>query len=311
MCKKTYSFVIPHHNTPDLLQRLIDSIPQREDIEVIVVDDNSDKDKKTNVSRSDVRVIYIDKEHSKGAGHARNVGIDNATGKWLMFADADDFYMPNFIEVLDDYKDSDLDMLFYNIESLERDTFLPEEHNRAFIHRKLLNDYVNDHKKSDCLLYLGYGPWRKMLRTEFVKSYGLFFEEIPKDNDHMFALLTSYFAKKWDVDERSVYSLIYYAGSISYSKMTKEKCLAHFNTLRRRAEFYKYIGHPEWNKRCVRGRWFQSGLYWCCKLFRHNRKRESLSALFFYLMNFFKIEKGKNDYVQLVESIRNKVENRI
>ena len=26
---KTYSFVIPHHNTPDLLQRLIDTIPQR------------------------------------------------------------------------------------------------------------------------------------------------------------------------------------------------------------------------------------------------------------------------------------------
>jgi len=56
-----YSFVIPHYNTPDLLQRLIDSIPQREDIEVIVVDDNSDDDKKARVSRPDVNIIFLDK----------------------------------------------------------------------------------------------------------------------------------------------------------------------------------------------------------------------------------------------------------
>ena len=53
-----YSFIIPHHNTPDLLKRLIDSIPQREDIEVIVVDDNSDEDKKANISRPDVKMIF-------------------------------------------------------------------------------------------------------------------------------------------------------------------------------------------------------------------------------------------------------------
>ena len=65
-----YSFIIPHHNTPDLLQRLVDSIPQRDDIEIIVVDDNSDYDKKANISRSDVRTIYIDKVQTKGAGRA-------------------------------------------------------------------------------------------------------------------------------------------------------------------------------------------------------------------------------------------------
>ena len=37
-----YSIIIPHHNTPDLLQRLLHSIPQRDDLEVIIVDDNGD-----------------------------------------------------------------------------------------------------------------------------------------------------------------------------------------------------------------------------------------------------------------------------
>lgn len=307
MVNINYSFVIPHHNTPSLLQRLVDTIPLREDIEIIIVDDNSSDEKKASVTRPDVRTIFIDKYHTKGAGHARNEGMKVANGRWLLFADSDDFYLPGFIDILDDYKDSDLDMVFYNIESVDSNSLQPEPHNRAFIHRKLISDYISNHENADNLLYLGFGPWRKMLRTDFVKKYGLFFEEIPKDNDHMFALLTSYFAKKWKVEQRSVYSLIYYSGSITYSSMTKEKCLAHFNTLRRRAEFYKYIGHPEWNKRCVRGRFFQSGLLWCYLLLKQKRIFDSVKAFIIYLLYFYKIEKGKNYYVQLAESIKQKL----
>ena len=41
----SYSIIIPHKNTPSLLQRCLDSIPQRSDIEIIIVDDNSDEQK--------------------------------------------------------------------------------------------------------------------------------------------------------------------------------------------------------------------------------------------------------------------------
>ncbi len=36
-----FSIIIPHHNIPDLLGRCLRSIPERDDIQVIVVDDNS------------------------------------------------------------------------------------------------------------------------------------------------------------------------------------------------------------------------------------------------------------------------------
>ena len=36
----TYTFIIPHHNCPDLLDRCLSSIPQRDDIQIVVVDDN-------------------------------------------------------------------------------------------------------------------------------------------------------------------------------------------------------------------------------------------------------------------------------
>lgn len=127
----TYSIIIPHHNSPQLLQRLIDTIPQREDIEIIIVDDNSDEGQKASVNRLDVKTFYIDKEHTKGAGKARNVGIEHATGKWILFADADDLYKPGFIDVLDEYKDDDIEILFFNVDSVNSDTLLPGKKDRG------------------------------------------------------------------------------------------------------------------------------------------------------------------------------------
>lgn len=303
-----YSFVIPHHNTPYLLQRLINTIPQRQDIEIIVVDDNSDADKKACVIREDVKIIYIEKEQSKGAGHARNVGIDAATGKWLMFADADDLYMPNFLDVLDDYKDDDIDTLFFNINSVDGDTLKEGRINRASYHPRMIRNYDGSQKASDELIFLGFGPWRKMLNADYVRKYGFRFEEIPKDNDHLFALETGYFSRKWKVDERIVYTLTYTKGSITYSELTKPKCIAHFNVLRRRAKLYSYMGHPEWNWKCARGRLFQSCLAFCYRKMKAN-KRSGVKYLFYYLSNFWAIEKGSNYYIEMIETIKKRVDN--
>lgn len=43
--KHYYNIIIPHKNTPKLLQRCLDSIPQRDDLHIIIVDDNSDLEK--------------------------------------------------------------------------------------------------------------------------------------------------------------------------------------------------------------------------------------------------------------------------
>lgn len=40
-----FSIIIPHKDIPDLLQRCLDSIPIRDDVQVIVVDDDSDGNK--------------------------------------------------------------------------------------------------------------------------------------------------------------------------------------------------------------------------------------------------------------------------
>lgn len=299
-----YSFVIPHHNTPDLLHRLINSIPVRDDIEIIVVDDNSDEEKKANICRPDVRTIYIDKENSSGAGKARNVGMEVAKGKWLLFADADDFYKPGFIEILDEYKDDDIEMLFYNIDSVDSDTLQPTEkkYNRALLHQRLIASYDGTQKTVDDLLFMGFGPWRRMLRADYVNKYGFRFEEIPKGNDQLFSLLASHFAKKWKVDTRIVYTLTYARESITYSRQTKLKILSDFNILRRRSKLYGYIGHSEWNFECFRGRYFQSCLAYCYREYKRNHLT-GIKALGYYIMNWNTIEKGSNYYVEIIKKL--------
>ena len=73
-----YSIIIPHHNIPNLLQRLLDSIPVRSDTEVIVIDDGSSEDvvkKLKEFEKSYLNTRFIYSKESKGGGAARNIGI--------------------------------------------------------------------------------------------------------------------------------------------------------------------------------------------------------------------------------------------
>ena len=58
-----YSIIIPHKNIPELLIRCLNSIPDREDIQIIVIDDNStDADIYSvmypELNRSDIEIYY-------------------------------------------------------------------------------------------------------------------------------------------------------------------------------------------------------------------------------------------------------------
>ena len=95
------SIIIPHYNLPHaLLERCLQSIitlglPD-DDYEVIIVDDGSETRPTWTTSLSK-NINLVNAQHG-GPGNARNIGIEQARGNYIMFVDADD-YLPNNGEI--------------------------------------------------------------------------------------------------------------------------------------------------------------------------------------------------------------------
>ena len=179
-----YTIIIPHKNIPKLLQRCLDSIPKRPDVQVIVVDDNSDPavvdfENFPGKSRENTE-IYLTKE-GKGAGYARNVGLRHAKGKWLLFADADDYYTKDAFTILDKYKGSDVDIVFYNVGTDKPNTPCCRMTQEI---SDILHLIAKEGKEGlvEELKYRRWVPWNKMFNSEYINKYQLSFEELFRGN---------------------------------------------------------------------------------------------------------------------------------
>lgn len=104
------SIIIPVYNVERYVRECFDGIVKQSftDFEVVIVDDgstDSSGDICDEYSRTDKRFMTIHKEN-EGSASARNVGMDNANGEWIVFCDSDDFvdvdYIANMIDVIDD-----------------------------------------------------------------------------------------------------------------------------------------------------------------------------------------------------------------
>ncbi len=99
------SVIIPVYNTEQYLRQCLDSVVNQtfKDIEIICVNDCS-TDNSLQILKEyqhkDNRIIIIDLTENKGAGNARNNGVNVAKGQYLTFIDSDDWIKENYIEVL-------------------------------------------------------------------------------------------------------------------------------------------------------------------------------------------------------------------
>ena len=244
-----YSFIIPHKNCPDLLQRCVDSIPERDDVQVIVVDDKSDEGKKPALKhRKNLQVIFLDVSQSKGAGRARNVGLEHAKGKWLLFADADDYYVEGFINILDHYIDGYNDVVYFGF--VHRDGVSGNDmYNLDF--QKYVSEYDGSKESVDQIKFHINNPWVKMVSHAYISKYRIRFEEVPNGNDILFSMKVGYYTQNILVEKKALYVYLRNKNSILTSKETVEAALCRLTHLVKLNYFYSFIGHPEW-KRSVR-----------------------------------------------------------
>lgn len=89
------SIIIPYYKVLDHIKKLFEVLePQLDkDVEVIIIDDGCNEKE---LDKFKAKVIHLD-TNSGGAGKPRNIGIENSTGDYIAFIDADDMISEDYI----------------------------------------------------------------------------------------------------------------------------------------------------------------------------------------------------------------------
>lgn len=209
-----FSVIIPHYNTWCLLLELINSIPQNSDFEVIVIDDcSSIRPEKKIMDEIKLKIqdrngLFLANNKNIGAGACRNIGLEKARGEWILFADADDFFLSGISEILDRYKNTTADIVYFSPKSQFLHTNI--EADRHLEMQRIIYNYLDSPQGKQKyyeiqLRYKNVVPWSKIIRKKVIVEHDIDFEESIVANDVMFSTKCGYFAKKIEASKDSIY----------------------------------------------------------------------------------------------------------
>lgn len=188
--------VIPVWNLPDDLKALLRQIAATGLFSQIVIsDDGSEmscdpRDLGLQDELAGIDVIYLRSDLQRGAGHARNLGLDAVTAGNVIFFDADDRFSDALPEIFQQHLDAgcpDFTMFRHSdtrVEETEnrRGTFESEES----IWRQVLGSdpvrMLSLRERADLVMISAY-PWNKIYRTSFLRQNGITCSETPVHND--------------------------------------------------------------------------------------------------------------------------------
>ena len=168
------SVIVPTYNVEKYLEKCIDSIASNlvNNTEILIIDDGS-TDSSGQIAEqlqnkySNVKVFH---KPNGGLSDARNYGINQAGGKYLMFIDSDDYVDDSICDILKHlHKDVDVVFVGLNIETLKDNfpiTYNPSEMivgNKNIVYQNLA---IRTHKNSACM---------KVVNRQFILDNNLFF----------------------------------------------------------------------------------------------------------------------------------------
>lgn len=233
MREYTFSIIIPHYNIPELLMRCLHSIPVRDDIQVIVVDDCSMGAEKYIADYPELTRPYLEfysTEKGGSAGRARNVGLRIAKGKWVSFIDADDVFCENIEDILLQIQNEDVDIVFsYHKAAMCDDLQSVSYRNSKYL--KKLDDFTRTGDEN--LLRYQFEPiWGKFFKKSFLDEINAHFDETCYSNDVMFSLVTGHRAKTISLIRSISYYITERPGSLDHArKKSYEEWKIRFDVL--------------------------------------------------------------------------------
>lgn len=227
------SIVMPCYNGEKHLPLTFLSIVNQtfRDFEIIIVDDCS-TDNSIRIIKDfcekDSRFRLIELNKNSGAGHARNIGIKEARGEYIIFLDCDDVFSTRLLETA--YNAAikyDVDIVFFKA-GIYNDFIkkcLKDQWSCLFEIDHYVNKIYTPEEVQDTVFQTGMGvPWNKLYRKSLIDEYALKFQEIPKHNDTAFVLSSYAVAKNWVIlgDLLLIYRR-YLENSITYNNEDSEE----------------------------------------------------------------------------------------
>jgi len=215
------SIIIPYYNYAQYLETLLESIPGRDDIQVIVVDDNSDlfiTEYKKIISEHPDLLFLRNSTGNKGAGACRNIGLENAVGKWILFADSDDLFTADFYNLVQEYFDSSYEVIFFRPTSKYLGT---NRHSyRNIEYNNIISNFQNyPNKKTELQLrYNIPSPCSKLIQKKFIDCHQISFEEIIASNDRLFSTKIGHLMESFYISDQVIYWVTQHPESLTSNR---------------------------------------------------------------------------------------------
>lgn len=200
---KKVSVVLPVYNVEKYLEKCLDSVIHQtlRDIEIICVDDGSTDGSGAileayQAKDSRIRVLH---QQNQFAGAARNRGLEEASGKYVIFWDSDDYFEKTALEKL--YRKCEADQAQIGVcagKRLDDATGLIYPVG-AYLNRRMLPKKT-PFSKRDVPQYLfnftTNVPWNKLYLREFVQEKGLRYQALRQANDVYFSMAALFLAER-------------------------------------------------------------------------------------------------------------------
>lgn len=240
------SIIVPHYNSADLLAKLLSTIPNDPKIEVIVVDDHSTKkltellDCKRKYGNRNIH-FFENEIGKKCAGAARNTGIKYAKGKYILFADADDWFLDGFWSAIQRNIVGGADVIYFAPTSQK----INGRKSRRHIHyERLVKDYLKDssYKNELKLRYLYWAPWSKLIKRSVIVKNNILFDEIRCSEDMLFAAKLGNAVNTIKVSADVIYCILEHGGSLT-------ACKSESAMIMRRKVYCRYYFYL-WSRLC-------------------------------------------------------------
>lgn len=221
------SVIIPIYNVSEVIERCILSIVNQTytEWELILVDDGSSDDSLAiclNYKKKDSRIKVFSQKNS-GPAIARNKGLKNITGEWVLFVDSDDYVEANYFEnMISGSKGADIVISGHLIENGNRviKKILPT---RGYVNGDNGADILGECKSKGCTHdYI----WDKMYRSKIILENNIEFRTVRIGEDTIFNFEYFYYVRRAQILPNAYYH--YQLGGNSLSKGYKSDFLISY-----------------------------------------------------------------------------------